>query len=105
MDKEREFIARFKKNWVSRRKMYIQLSLITLKKLIQSLNSRMGHNKLHSLFLKNASDEFLNVLVILLNACFTHCYLPNGLLMGLIYPTVKDMKGNSTELVNYRPLM
>ena len=65
----------------------------------------MGHDGLHSVFLKNASDEFLNVVVALLNACFTHCYLSHSLLIGVIFPTVKDMKGNITEATNYRPVM
>lgn len=85
--------------------MYIKLSVVTLKKLISSLNSGMGHDGLHSLFLKSASDEFLQNMVLLLNACFVHCYISCDVLKGVINPTVKDRKGNMTESGNYRPVM
>lgn len=103
--KERDFITKFKSKWVNSKKMHVRISLVTLKKLISSLNSGMGHDGLHSLFLKKASDEFLNYIVVFLNACFTHCYLPHDLLKGVINPVIKDKKGNITESTNYRPVM
>lgn len=104
-DQERNFIHKFKRKWVNGKKMHIRISLVTLKKLISTLNSGVGHDGLHSLFLKKASDEFLNCIVVFLNACFTHCYLPRDLLNGVINPVIKDKKGNITESTNYRPVM
>ena len=103
--KEEEFVNMFKNMWDTGKKMHIKLSLETLKKLISSLNSGMGHDRLHSQFFKNASREYLLNVVLLLNACFTHCYMPWDVLKGLINPTVKDRKGNITESANYRPVM
>lgn len=105
VDRESNFIQKFKNKWVSGERMHIRISLFTLKKLILTLNSGMGHDGLHSLFLKKASDEFLSLIVIFFNACFTHCYLPQRLLNGVINPVIKDKKGNITESSNYRPVM
>ena len=40
-----------------------------------------------------------------LNACFSHCYLPEAILYGDINPTIKDAKGNATDSTNYRRVM
>ena len=104
-EEESEFLNSFKNRWRQGRKMYIKISLETLKKLISSLKSGVGHDGIHSKYLKNASEKILNKIVLLLNVCFSHCYLPNSLLKGIISPLVKDLKGNITEMSNYRPVM
>lgn len=104
-EKENIFIRKFKRKWVNNKKMHMRISAVTLKKLILSLNPGVGHDGLHSLFLKKASDELLDYIVVFLNACFTHCYLPRELLKGVITPVVKDKKKNITESTNYRPVM
>ena len=65
----------------------------------------MGHDGIHSHFLKNASDRFLDGLSHFMNSCFIHCVFPEDLLKGDINPTIKDLKGNVTESSNYRPVM
>ena len=40
-----------------------------------------------------------------MNACFSHCFMPKGVLNGDINPTIKDTKENSTESSNYRKVM
>ena len=85
--------------------MHVTISVPTLRKLISSLNPGMGHDGIHSLFLKNASDLFLSKLALLINAWYGHCCMSNDVLKGTINPTVKDTKGNITESSNYRPVM
>ena len=102
---EVEFMKKFKEKWLSCRKMHVRISVPTLRRIILSLNSGVGHDGIHSIFLKNASDEFLADLVYLLNAFFIHCYLPGEVLKGTLNPYVKDVKGNITDASNYRPVM
>ena len=85
--------------------MNITISVSTLKNIIQRLNLGMGHDNIHSSFLKKVSDQFLNYIVCFLNACFCHCYIPGELLKGDINPTIKDAKGNCSDSGNYRPVM
>ena len=65
----------------------------------------VGHDGIHAHFLKQASDDFLFILCIFMNTCFTHCYLPKEMLRGSITPVIKDSKRNCTESSNYRPVM
>ena len=102
---EEEFMNIFKEKWLNGRKMHLKMSLVSLKRAIASLNSGVGHDGIHSLFLKNASDDFLIMLSQFYNACFTHCYMPSSILKGTINPIIKDKKGNITEASNYRPVM
>ena len=104
-DKERQFLNEFKAKWNVGRKMHVRISVASLKKLILALNSGMGHDGIHSIFLKNADDMFLNFLACFYNACFIHCFIPRDLLKGLMNPTIKDAKGNITLASNYRPVM
>ena len=102
---ETEFINKLKEKWHSSRKMHVKMSLPTLKKLILTLNCGMGHDGIHSLFLRNASELFLIKLILLINGWFLHCYLSTEVLKGTINPTVKEYKGNITEAANYRSVM
>ena len=77
----------------------------TLKKYCSSLKPGMGHDGVHSKFLKLASNAYLNNEAHLMNASFNHCLIPHKVLKGDINPTVKDIKGNMTESLNYRPVM
>ena len=104
-DKEQEFLNDFREKWKSGRKMYVKISVVTLKKLILDLKSGMGHDGIHAIFLKKADDLFLDILARFYNSCFSHCYIPFELLKGVINPTIKDLKGNITEASNYRPVM
>ena len=65
----------------------------------------MGHDGIHSHFLKNVSECFLNNIAQFLNSCGNHCFFPDKLLRGDINPNIKDLKGNVTESSNYRPVM
>lgn len=103
--KEVDFLKKFKERWPTDNKMNLTLSLPTLKKLISSLSLGCGHDGIHSVFLKNADDIFLNNLARFLNICFSHCYLPCKVLIGTVNPTIKDIKGNITDAANYRPVM
>ena len=104
-ENEHQFLNEFKLKWNTNNKMYIQISPVTLKKLILNLKSGMGHDGVHSLFLKSADNVFLEKLCSFYNVCFLHCYVPNDLLKGIMNPTIKDAKGNMTEAANYRPVM
>ena len=85
--------------------MNMTISCCTLRKILKRLSVGMGHDGIHSSFLKRVSDSFLNHIVLLLNSCFTHCFIPEEILKGDINPTIKDNKGNCTESSNYRPVM
>ena len=87
------------------RRMHLTTSIETIKGHIKNLNSGVGHDKLHSRLLKNASDEFLAVLVGFLNSCFSHGHFPYKLLHGIITPILKDSGANCTDSNNYRPVM
>ena len=62
----------------------------------------MGHNEIHPELINKASPEFLNTLVIFMNAFFQLCHLP---LKGITKPIVKDTEGNKTDIENYRQIM
>lgn len=103
-NEETEFTEKLKTAWLMRKKFCLQTSSISLKKIIEKLNFGMGHDGIHSIFLKTASDSFLQFLAHFYNLCYSHCYLPEELLKGNITPIPKDNK-NVTESSNYRPVM
>lgn len=100
-----DFMTCFKPLWDHGEKMYPNISSVTLNTLINKLNDGVGHDGIHSHFLKHASHQFLRNLALLYNVCLHHCYLPLELLKGNITPVVKNTKGNITEASNYRPVM
>ena len=102
---EADMCNELKRVWSQSRKMCLRVSNVTLRKLISRLNAGQGHDQIHSIFLKNASDQFLCNLAHFYNMCFVHCYLPISLLKGTITPVLKDAKKNVTESSNYRPVM
>ena len=85
--------------------MNLKISSHTLQKLIMRLNSGVGHDSIHTVFLKHASLSFLENIAHFLNSCFVHCYLPGDLLKGTITPILKDSRKKFTESDNYRPVM
>ena len=102
---EQGFIEKLKEKWRTSRKFHVKVSASTIRKLCKSLNSGMGHDGIHSSFLCSLSDEFLNNIACLMNCSFVHCSIPVDILKGDINPTIKDVKGNTTESSNYRPVM
>lgn len=103
--REMRFIDEFKSKWADSMKMHLRISSVSIRRALIRLNNGSGHDGIHSTFLKNASDDFLNILSVFYNACFCHCYIPTNMLKGNIFPTVKDKKNNITESSNYRPVM
>ena len=65
-----EFLEELSGHWNAKPKFYCRISSITLKKIIKNLNPGKGHDDIHSLFLKRASEDFLNVLAKFFNAIF-----------------------------------
>ena len=84
---------------------FIMISDYTLSKLINKLNDGMGHDMIHSKLLKNANVNFIANVVVLLNCCFNHNFIPNEMLKGEIVPIIKDKNGNLSNSDNYRPIM
>lgn len=104
-NEEHEFIIKLKEKWVTNRKFHVNVSANTIRKLCKSLNTGMGHDNIHSDFIVRVSDKFLNNIACLMNCSFGHCIIPDDVLKGDINPTIKDLKGNTTESSNYRPVM
>ena len=106
-DKEEEIslIKRIRSSWQKKYKMKLKILCRSLRKLIHQLNPGMGHDGIHTGFLKRVSDSFLEVIVCFLNACYSHCFVPGDLLKGDINPVIKDVKDNACESSNYRPVM
>ena len=102
---EAELVNRIRTNWRHKYKIHLRISTVTLKGFIKRLNTGMGHDGIHSSFLKRVSDKFLDNIAHFINACYTHCYIPNELLKGDINPTIKNQRGNCTDSANYRPVM
>ena len=102
---EETLINELKRAWLTSRKFYVQISACTIRKYINNLKPGMGHDYIHSCFLENASDEYLEFIANFMNACFNHCFIPTEVLYGDIHPTLKDEKGNMTVSSNYRPVM
>ena len=94
-------INKIKDIWVNSMKFHLQISVKTLKKYCSSLKLGMGHDEVQSKFLKIASNAYLNNVDHLMNASFNHCLIPHEILKGDTNPSVKDIKGNMTESLNY----
>ena len=100
---EKELIMEIRNIWREKRKYNFKISCETLKKIIPRINSGVGHDGVHSVFLKNASHRFIHTLALFYNDCYVHCYLPSELLLGTITPIPKN-KG-CTGISDYRPVM
>ena len=72
---------------------------------IMRLKSAVGHDDIHTKLLINAGPCFRNLLCKLMNKFLSHGFLPHGMLLGKIRPTVKNSAGNKTSSSNYRPVM
>ena len=66
---------------------------------------RNPNDFIHSKLFKFGTFEFLDNLVLFLNACFYHRFLPLDLLKGEINPILKDKSGLWSDSSNYRPVM
>ena len=102
---ESQLIANIKRIWQNSRKFHLRISASTIRKLCKELKSGIGHDGIHSAFLMNVSDTFLDNIAYFINSCYNHCFIPGNVLKGDINPTIKDQKGNVTESSNYRPVM
>ena len=102
---EINLLNRIRASWGSRYKMNLKISTVSLKNFIKRLNTGMGHDGIHSSFLKRVTDKFLNNIAHLINACYGHCYIPSELLKGDINPIIKNQTGNCIDSCNYRPVM
>ena len=105
VEPEERFISKFKEYWASTTRRNLKISPFTLRRLIQKLSNGVGHDGIHTVLLKEASDEFLNILSKFMMACYMYCCVPIDILNRDINPTIKDPKGNMTESSNYRPVM
>ena len=65
---EGDFLLRLKEKWKLRRKMKLKLSTERLKMLTRKLNEAVGHDEIHSRFLKLGSEEFLFNMVRFINS-------------------------------------
>ena len=104
-DVESTLINNIKSKWENARKFRVCISGNTVRKYCKSLKMGMGHDGIHSIFLKNSSDKYLNCVAQFMTACFSHCFIPPIVLKGDMNPTIKDLKGNVTNSSNYRPVM
>ena len=102
---ENTSINNLREIWETSRKSYAQVSADTIRKYCKSLNTGMGHDGLHSIFLQRASNIYMNNVAHFMNASFNHCLIPEEVLRGDMNPRIKDIKGNVTDSANYRPVM
>ena len=102
---ESQLIANIKIICQNSRKFHLRISASTIRKLCKELKSGIGHDGIHSAFLMNVSDTFLDNIAHFINSCYNHCFFPSNVLKGDINPTIKDQKGNVIECSNYRSLM
>ena len=69
-----------------------------------SLRIGIGPDGIHLNHLKFASYNFYYYLKNLYNFILTHCHTPSEMLLGCIYPLIKDRHGNISDSNNYRPI-
>ena len=87
-------------SWENEMKFYPRVSAERLRELIKQSNFGEGHDKIHTIFLRNMSDALLELLSVFMNGSYSHCYVIEDLLSGDINLTTKDAKGNVTESSN-----
>ena len=102
---ERDLVNELKYVWQHNVKFHPRVSVERLRELIKRLNVGEGHDYIHTLFLRKMSNNLLQLISSFMNACFSHCFVPESVLNGDINPTIKDAKENSTESSNYRQVM
>ena len=72
--------------------------------LVKHLNIGERHDGIHTVFLREMSEELSLLISSFMNASYSHCFIPE-ILYDNINPTIKDSKGNATESTSYRPVM
>ena len=102
---EPDLISILKNAWQSDDRFNLYILAERIIEIVKTLNTGVGHDGIHKIFLKEATYEFLTILATLLNACYSHCYIPPSMLVGDINPIIKDLSRNSTESKNCRPVM
>ena len=102
---EMNIIESLRNCWISEQKFYPRVSPERIKLLVKQLNMGEGHDGIHTIFLREMSEDLSFLISFFMNASYNHCFIPEVLLSGDINPTIKDPKGNATESANYRPVM
>ena len=69
------------------------------------LKSTNGHDETHTNHLIPAGPYFRNLLCELMNNLISHDFLPWGMFLLKIRPTVKNSAGNKTRSSNYSTVM
>ena len=83
--------------------------LVTSDEISQAIN-RLDDNKscgldgIYAEHLKNSSLRVSSLLAICFSACFTHGFLPEGLMSVILVPVIKDKAGKINSKDNYRPV-
>ena len=73
---ESRLINHLKAFWETAGKSHIRISAHRIREYCKKLNPVIGHDGIHSIFLKTASNEYLNKVAYFMNACFNHCFIP-----------------------------
>ena len=89
MQQEDQVINLIKEKWNNDKMWNSFTSTRTLIKLTASLKTSMGHDGIHPELIRRASTDFLDNLVVFMNACSKYCHLPDKLLKGINIPIVK----------------
>ena len=105
IDTENNIINNLLTRMQNDRCMYLITSLQTVRACISNLNDGVGHDNIHSKFLKHSSDEFVQCISLFINACYAHGHFPINMLKGVVNPRLKNKSGNCTDSQNYRPVM
>ena len=105
LEMEMNVIECLRNSWVTERKFHPSVSPDRIKLLVKQLNMGEGHDGIHTIFLREMSEDLSLLVSFFMNASYNHCFIPEELLTGDINPTIKDPKGNATESANYRPVM
>ena len=67
---ETKILEMMKEKWKGENKQNISISANTFMKIASSLNNGIGHDQIHSKLLKNASNLFVDNMVVFINSCF-----------------------------------
>ena len=105
LEMEMNVIECLRNSWVTERKFHPSVSPDRIKLLVKQLNMGEGHDGIHTIVLREMSEDLSLLVSFFMNASYNHCFIPEELLTGDINPTIKDPKGNATESANYRPVM
>ena len=92
-------------NYFSYGDYFYSFSFSDLKLAISKLNPYLGIDNIYSHHLKFAPDSLINLIVLLVNSCLQHSYIPDNVSCGIISPLIKDKLRDQSKIENYRPIM